>query len=475
MRAKEFLQESQGGLIRRAQEVAQGKTVSFAKGDHSIKLIDTIVIPDAPDLKFETHEELEQALKDVLSANGNPSVQYFSKLQPRSGAALITLWKDDNDKSYAFVKFVNAKVAGAFPIVWTNSDFSRETGYIQQDSKIAQRAQFNLKPNALFPTDNYISVAGLSKRITERSDLPVEIVTQVKQLLNNVETGNKAPVPGAAKYLSTYEIDLGESAAPIALVTGNFVSGSYKEAEQALLAPLGLTWQSLGNVLFPGGGSNLLYDSYIQLNKSTSLKVSSKDKKGGAAASVSGLLKEIELNPDRFADITDNKQYQEILQIIEIVAKNNAVDGPLKLAVNFNLISDDEMSVIKSHWGKGEKFDQRTPWIRTPGIQAALNRKGAKFQDPAYDLGFHVLAGIAEMVADKLNQFQGIDNFFRAILERSTMVQVKAGMQKTGDGAAYTNFTVIYPPAFSGKIKVVAGNNYMATRKPIGKISFKIG
>lgn len=474
MRAYEFLSESQGGIMRRAQEVAQGKTVTFAKDDHKLELTSTVVIPDGPDLKYATQQELEQSLKDTLAENGNPKVLYFSKLQPKSGAALITLWKDETGASFAFVKFSNSKKPGAFPIVWTNSEFTAETGYVQADNKIAQRAQFNLKPNALFQTDKYIPITGLAESAMPRQDLPPDVQDQIKQLLANVESGNSTPVPGAAQYLSTYEIDLGESAAPIALVTGNFVSGAYKEAEDALLTPLGLTWQSIGSVLFPGGGSNLLYDSYLQLDKSNALKVSSKDKKGGAAAAVTGLMKEIEKNPERFAEITENKDYQEILNIVQIIANNSAVDGPLLLAVDFGIISEEESAAIKSHWGRGERTD-KSGWTKTPGVTAAFKRKGAKFEDPAYDIGFHALAGIAELVADKLNQIPNIDKFFRAILERSTMVQVKAGMQKSGDGAFYKNFTVIYPPVFTGKIKVLAGNNYMATRKPIGKISFKIG
>lgn len=475
MRAQEFLKESQGGLMRRAQEVAQGKTITFAKDNHKINLIDAVVIPEAPELRYETQEELNLALKELLASKGNPQILFSTKIMPKHGAALVTFWKDEKNKTYAFVKYANAKLAGAFPILWANSDFTRDTGYVQSNSKIAERAQFNLKPNALFKTDAYIPVVGLANSIAERTDLPPEVTTQVQQLLSNVEQGSREPVPGAGQYLSTYEIDLGESAAPIALVTGNFVSGAYQEAEQALLAPLGLTWQNIKNVLFPGAGSNLLYDSYLQLNNTTNLKVSSKDKKGGAAASVTGLIKEIETTPERFAEITENPEYQKILNIVDIVAKNNAVDGPLKLAVKFRIISAEEMGIIKSHWGKGEKFAKTVPWIKTPGIQSALIRKGAKFQDPAYDLGFHVLAGVAELVADKLNKIKGIDSFFRAILERSTMIQVKAAMQKSGDGATYSNFTVIYPPVFEGGIKVVAGNNYMATRKPIGKISFKIG
>lgn len=475
MRAIEFLTESQGGIIRRAQEVASGKTVTFAKGDLRLNLTGTVVIPEGPELRFETHEELEQALKDALAANGNPNVQHFGKLQAKAGAALITLWETESGEKAGFVKFVNAKKPGAFPIVWTNAEFTADTGFAQADNKIAQRAQFNLKPNALFQTDEYISATGLPDSVMIREDLPPEVGDQIRQLLSNVANGTNAPVPGADQYLSTYEIDLGESAAPIALVTGNFVSGSYREAEEALLAPLGLSWANVNNVLFPGGGSNLLYDSYLQLTKDVTLKVSSKDKKGGAAAAVTGLMKEIERSPERFAEITENPKYQEILEIVREVSENSAIQGPLKLAEKFGFIDQNDSANILANYNKGMRYAPDAKWARTPGIQAALQRKGAKFEDPAYDFGFHILAGVAELVADQLNKMQGIDSFFRAILERSTMIQVKAGMKKSGNGASFSNFTVIYPPTFTGNIKVVAGNNYMATRKPIGKISFKIG
>lgn len=473
MRAFEIITESEGGIIRRAQEVSQGKVVSFAKGDTKLNLVSTKVIPEV-ELKYETQPELEQGLKDALAEIGNPTVLYFGKVQGKSGAALITLWKDESEKLFAFVKFANVKKPGAFPITWTNSDFGRETGFTQTDNKIAERAQFNLKPNALFPTDVDIPIATLANQIKERTDLSPEVNQQIKQLLSNVSSGANTPVPGAAQYSTTYEVDLGESAAPIALATGHFVTGSYADAEKALLTPLGLTWKSIKSVLFPGGGSNLLYDSYLRLNKDNTLKVSSKDKKGGAAAAVTGLLKDIEKNPERFADVTNKPSYQSILEIIKIIADNSAIEGPLELAIKFKFISGSDATNVQQNLGKGIKYNPELPWASTPGIQSAFKRKGAKFEDPAYDMGYHALAGIAEMIADYLNKMEGISDFFKAVLERSTMIQVKSRINKSGDGASFNSFQVIYPPVFNGIIKVVAGNNYMSTRRPIGKISFKI-
>lgn len=474
MRFSEFkIIESQGGLIRRSQEVRAGKTVTFTKDALSLNLKDTVAIP-INEFEYETIEDLEQGLKDTLAQIGNPTPLYYSKLLSTHRAALIVIFTDANGIDYAFIKYAKQKKAGAFPILWSNSEFTSETGYLQANNKIAERAQFNLKPNALFQTDVYLNAADLTSNILQRTDLPQEVSEQIKQLLNNVTQGIDQPVPGAEKYMTTYEIDLGESAAPIALVTGNFVGGNYKEAEDALLAPLGLTWQSIQAVLFPGAGANQLYDSYLQLNKETTLKVSSKDKKGGAAAAVTGLVKEIEKNPERFSGITDNEDFQEVLQVIKIIADNSSVNGPLILAEQFGFITEVDKDNVLANFGKGLKYNPNLPWARTPGIKAAFQRKGAIFQDPAYDMGFHVLAGIAELVSDRLNQFKNIDKFFKAVLERSTMVQVKARMQKKGDAALFSNFTVIYPPVFTGKVKVVSNNNYMATRKPIGKISFKI-
>jgi hypothetical protein len=473
MRAFEIFTESEGGIIRRAQEVSQGKTITFAKDNSKINLVSTTVIPEA-ELKYETQPELEQGLKDALAELGNPKVLYFSKVQGKSGAALITLWKDESEQLLAFVKFANAKKAGAFPITWTNADFGRETGYKQADNKIAERAQFNLKPNALFATDVDIPIATLATQIKPRDDLSPEVTLQIKTLLSNVALGKSTPVPGADQYMTTYEVDLGESAAPIALATGNFVTGSYADAEKALLAPLGLTWRSIKSVLFPGGGSNLLYDSYLRLNRENTLKISSKDKKGGAAAAVTGLLKDIEKNPERFAEVTDKPEYQEILNIIKIVADNTAIVGPLQLAEEFGFIDNNDSRNIQQNLGKGIKYDPKLPWASSPGVISAFKRKGAKFQDPAYDMGYHALAGIAELVADHLNKMPGMSDFFKAVLERSTMIQVKSRISKGAGGASFNSFQVIYPPVFDGVIKVVAGNNYMSTRRPIGKISFKI-
>lgn len=475
MRAFELLVESEGGIFRRAQEVSQGKNITFAKGEEKITLKAALAIPEQ-ELKVESTEELTNLVNQALEANGNPKIVWSNKPGLKGGAALITLWHNDQNQPIAFVRYVNTKKPGNIPITWTNSDFGRDTGYKQTDNKIAERAQFNLKPGAILPGNTALDITSLANSINleNRNDLPEDVRQQIPSLIQQVIDGTKNPVPGAAKYMTTYEVDLGEVAAPIALSTGHFVTGSYKDAEKSLLQPLGMTWKNLTTVEFPSGGSNALYDSYLPINDDVILKVSSKDKKGGAAAAVTGLVKDIENAPERFEGITDKPEYQEILEIVKTIARNSAVLGPMVLAVQFGFITEEDKNNVLANWGKGIKYDPNLSWATTPGIKSVFQRKGAKFQDPAYDMGYHALGGIAEMVADHLNKMPSISDFFKAVLERSTMVQVKTTVTKSGDGAAFSAFQVIYPPVFNGQIKVVAGNNYMATRKPIGKISFKI-
>jgi len=472
MRFNEIIAESEGGIIRRSQEVKAGKTITFAKGTDVLTLVDTFTVPEKGN-KLPSKEELQSAIDQIVKANKATSIGVYGNIPTNGGSALLTFWKNSTGKLVVFTKIAQKKKPGAFPITWTNADFGRETGYQQTGNKISERAQFKMKPNELFTTDKDIPIIGLSDSIKSRPDLPPEVEKQMKELLKNVETGKKVPVPGAEQYATTYEVDFGESAAPIALCTGHFVSGSYKEAEDNLLKPLGLSWNSIKSVTFPGSGANNLYDSYLRLNKTTTLRVSSKDKKGGAAAAVTGLVKDIQSNPERFSEITSKKQYQQIMKLVEIIASNRADTGPLIIAVRLGIIDQHDMDTIHSLLGQGIKYNTRAKWLTT-NLKNLFKRKGAKFDDPAYDVGYHLLACVAELVADHLNGLAGMSDFFKAILERSNMVQVKSNLESSAKGATFSNFQVIYPPVFDGTIKVVAGNNYMATRKPIGKISFKI-
>jgi hypothetical protein len=54
------------------------------------------------------------------------------------------------------------------------------------------------------------------------------------------------------------------------------------------------------------------------------------------------------------------------------------------------------------------------------------------------------------------------------------MIQVKTTMKASGNGTAYTDFSVVWPPTFTGSVKFESQKNYTAGAKPGGRIGFHI-
>lgn len=531
MRVLDIINESQGGLYRRGQEVEMGGKVQFANKDkQEIQLLGTQVLP-ADQSAYATSEELEQAYREYLAdLNIAAEDMHVSGDVKKARAALVTVWHDvSNEKTIAYIKAVKAKAGPGkpAPVMWSNADFSRASGYGAQ-TKVAQRANLNLKPNSTITTNEWISVGDIASTVAShlqsRQDLEPALIEALPTLISNIQENNPAPVPGLAPSASSIEVDFGEVAAPVALVTGNFITGTgYKLAENVLLKPLGLNWQQLSAIQYPEAGNENLYDSYIQLDEDNMLKISSKDKKGGAAASVAGLVQEISKNPEKFKDINTNKKFKNSYELIKLIANppplywhskgpsyqehgagvakrydkktkqevdvqgNMGINGPLVLGVDhFGFITHDEAHMILKmiEHGLGVHPDKALKKkLITPNLHSLILIKGARnYEDPSYSLGWHLLAALAKKIANEVNKDASTDKFFKYILERSNMIQVKTSVKTTQasendavGGASFNQFTVIYPPVFEGKIELNADTNYMATRAPVSSgLAFKI-
>ena len=494
MRAIEFLQESQGGIFRRAQEVGQGAEIKFknAETNQEIKLLSAEVFPETG--QYNTPQELEQAVSDFCTMFEIPpeNIQYTGVKPDKAYAAMASIWTDlTTGEPMAFVKLSTKRGAGAAPIMQSNADFKKAFGY-GAGGKTAQRQTLQLKPKDVLAFDEWLNPQGVvrsvANRLKTRDDLDENMKQGLVQLVSNVAKGVSQPVPGMGEFETSLEVDYGEVPAPIALITGNFVSGDYKKAEEGLLEPLKLTWGDLSNILYPKAGGEKIYDSYIQIDAKNKLKVSSKDKKGGAAASITGLIDEINNNPEKFQDVLVNANFKPLLEMLKVIANpqnrywvrpNKGINGPLILGVDtFKFIDDNDAKTIvglmNSPNNRMHPENAYKKGVISSNLWNIIKVKGAKLDDPSYNLGFHLMACVAKNIANIVNENKNTDILFRAILERSNMVQVKTTVRKMGDGAAFTDFKVIYPPIFQGKMIMVADNNYMATRMPIAPLSFAI-
>lgn len=516
MRAREFLlTESEGGMMRRAEEAQRGKNVSFKNSsDHIISIISSEVFPQDVD-KADDYQQLASEILDYAKSQGVnprdvltlPATGGLSAPE-KAGAALVMIFNDESsNKKIAWVALKPSKKPGAYSIFMQTKLFSDLTGYVQLSGKkgeegkisgVQQRALTNLKPVGILPTNRGIAVDEIPSLVESfignRDDLSPEIKEQVVKLLEEVAEGSSNPVPGAGDYAKSYEIDLGETAATIALTKKKFLSGDWQAAE----AGMNINFSNIETVEFPNDPAEKLYDSYLIVDKKSRIRVSSKDKAGGAKASVSGVVDDISNYPDRYEGLFDsatNPGYDELLEIVQIIKspdmqlvasskswkRNGSIAGVLQLGTKLGVISSQQSARIL------EIIDadvQKLSESELGNLKKILSYKGTNDSGrPDYRIGWHLLAGIATEAANRVNTNYKTDEFFKAILERSNMIQVKTTLKQqsvkspTGEdtkGAYFSNFQVIYPPVFTGTIKLDASSNFFATRRPVGKMGFSI-
>jgi hypothetical protein len=519
MRAKEFiLIESEGGMARRAEEAGRGKRVAFKNADGNvINMIASQVFPQDTD-KRDNYQELVPEIMDYVQANNVavsntltlPAVGGLS-VPEKAGAALVMIFKDETSKkNIAWIALKPAKKPGAYPIFLQTKQFSDLTGYVQLSGKageedkisgVQQRALTNLKPVGIIPTNTEIAVDDISVQvqgtIQGREDLSNEIKQQVVQLLDAVSSGSTNPIPGAGDFAKSYEIDLGETAAPVSLVKKKFLSGAWQQAE----AGMGLKFENARGIEYPNDPAEKLYDSYLKFDggeKDITIRISSKDKAGGAKASVSGVVDDISTYPDRYEGLFDpatNPGFDKMLEIVEIIKdpdmkyvaassqwkRNGSIAGALQLGVTVGVITGEQAAEILTI------IDSDQPHVSDEelgDLKGLLVHKGTDDNTrPDYRIGWHLLAAVATAVADQVNKNYKTDAFFKAVLERSNMLQIKTSLVqkpvkdtegKQTNGAYFSNFEVIYPPVFTGTIRLDASSNFYATRRPVGKMGFAI-
>lgn len=516
MRAKEFiLIESEGGMARRAEEAGRGKRIAFKNSDGNIiTMIGAQVFPQDAD-KRDNYQDLVPEIMDFVKANSVSVHNAYTMpagaglvTPEQAGAALVMIFKDEStNKNMAWIALKPSKKPGAYPIFLQTKMFSNITGYVQlsgkageedQISGVQQRALTNLKPVGIIPTNAEIAVDEIPTQvegfIQGREDLTQDIRQQVVALLQEVMAGSTNPVAGAGEYAKSYEIDLGETAAPIALVKKKFLSGAWSQAE----AGMQLRFDDARGVEFPNDPAEKLYDSYLIFDGDVKIRISSKDKQGGAKASVSGVVDDIANYPDRYEGLFDpatNPGFDQLLEIVQIIKdpdmgfvanskqwkRNGAIASTLQLGVKTGVISSEQATQVMDIIDSDQQYADEE---ELGELKRVLTYKGTDDNTrPDYRIGWHLLAGVATGVANKVNKEYPTNNFFKAILERSNMLQIKTTLTqkptkdaegKESKGAYFSNFEVIYPPVFTGTIKLDSSSNFYATRRPVGKMGFAI-
>jgi len=498
--------ESNRGIIGVVLDTQGGRGKSFLKPDGTeVQAVNAWKFPLDPTLKrYEPSDPNPDAAEDDIE-NLDPDAQFAAELKqetklaptnikwatgqkPATGfCALVVELK--SDKGREFVGKYFAKKDQASHIFWQVTKFVADMKTIGFDFAEKRSATatgvsgaVNLGPREVGVTDRVININNLVREVENgvknQAKIGPEEKLAVVELLENL--GGQNTVTVNPEYKANFEVQFGEVAAPLAITKGVNVSGAIQDAEAQLLNLLdpGIKFMSIQQVEFPENIAEKLIDSYLITPNGSKVGVSSKDKKGGAAASITSIIdtmnKKMDIIKERVPTFEDKYEtYINIMKIIENstgknVAYNVAAEMELitpqvaDQAYNAMIANPNDMDSLKAI-DDGKYYAMTVEW---PGYNPKPH--------PMYQLHYHACASLARQVADKFNENkQEVYSFFATVLESSNMIQVMSALSLKGDQASFSNFNVIYPPTFDGDIKLEAGSYFYATKPPAG-FTFKI-
>jgi uncharacterized protein YfiM (DUF2279 family) len=499
MRAFEFLLvEAQGGMWDRMLEKKSGANIQFLKGNQTYELVDVAVFPQDQRLKYESDDEITatDAIKidiDQYIKQQNATVQKYISDNKNLGAAMVVVIGDQN-KNIAFVKFFKEKKSVHPPIYWQTSVFTQDTGWSQTGkgkSATAKAAEIKISPYDFVKPGRYqiSSLPGLiEQNLNSRPDTyPQNLKVGLPALINDL-IKNTGPVPNLEQYADQVEVVFGESAAPIALSLNKRVSGAYAEAEKNLLGPMGLSWASFKEVSFGAFGEKI-GDSFLWAGE-TKIIISSKNKTGGAAASLTGAMETIDKFPDDFGPGTKfYDKYKDILPTLQVLHTQQAISGVLAACELQGIITKEEKEFIVSIYGKGtgseeelQNFPNLTTVYKAKSFigskvvnakgQEVISKQGVDLSNAKFQMGYHLLGNCAKLLKTKLNADSALmTDFFKAVLNKAAMVQVYTNTDRSSQGISFSDFNVVWPPTFTGSIRIES-DHYTSNAKPSKKISF---
>ena len=434
-----------------------------------------------PDKQFEA--ELKQETK--LAVN---TIKWVGGQKPATGfCALVIELTSKKGREFVGKYFRTKDEAGH--IFWQLTKFTQDMKTIGIDlvTKAAAGATgvhgaVNLGPREVGVTDRVINlnnlVAEVQNGVKNQTSIPDPEKVAVVELLENLG-GNTVTIN--PEYKANYEVQFGEVAAPLAITSGVNVSGSIQDAENILLNYLdpGVKFQSIQQVEFPENIAEQLIDSYLITPNGSKVGVSSKNNKGGAAASISSIIdtinKKMDLIEERVPTFqTRFKYYIDILKVMEgNPGKKVAFDVAAAMEIITPQVAEQAYNAMLAGPNDSESLkaiDNGRYYDLTIGYKGY----NPTISHNMYQLHYHSTASLARIVEAKFNEnMEDVKNFFGTVLESSNMIQVMTTLSAKDGQGAFTNFNVIYPPTFTGGIKLEAGSYFYATKPPAG-FTFKI-
>jgi hypothetical protein len=276
-------------------------------------------------------------------------------------------------------------------------------------------------------------------------------------------------VPGAGIDFTAFRDYFCELLQPVALIQEKPVTGNAAQAAEVFL---GGDYSDC-TVSFNEGVSGQLFDSLLVAPNGRQIKLSSKGAKG-AMASVINLLKSAqEIKEAGVIDLTE--EYQDVIEILEIVKRGDHNTGPLELAVKFGIIVPSDIPKIENltQYSGQKRFDIK----QVPGINNRLVKiyNDRTADDPSKVVPYnHMIASLAYKVCDYVNLNTNFSEAAADILNNSAFVQMYTEAAKKGDDIIIKGFRSVWPSKLFTEVTLEAQKSYSSTTSSSGRMVFNI-
>ena len=392
-----------------------------------------------------------------------------AKLQIEKQTGQKILWVNSRNKNYLAFAIAELVLDNGETMLWgrhyqsvpknlIGSWGNNETpGTWHLQTRSAKKMKTGLTPQDLIGSEQaFANTAQLLDWIESRG-ANEEIMAGLRQLAQ----GQMPVFVNQAENLEAIRDYLGEIMQPIALWQGMIGSDADLARREVLRAP----WKSC-QVQWPQGKNNNLVDSNFVSKKGAVLGISSKGASGANASSANIWSAIVKAQENNRSDLLE--EHADMIDIMQVINDNSAEDGPLKLALRFELITPKLATEIRTVLQK----DLTDPNKLSKTAQALFAEYGSKQDVPGFKVGYVLLANVAKNVSKHINLVPSFGEGCLAFLNQASILQVYTQARVQGNDVVVTGFSAIYPPEYNGTVYLDAGKSYFSSRIS-GKISFK--
>jgi hypothetical protein len=280
------------------------------------------------------------------------------------------------------------------------------------------------------------------------------------QALEMFMTGNiPVTVPKGNMNPEAFRDYFAEILQPIALVLGKKVEGNAAEAAEIFFGP-GADYSDC-TISFNTNTIGGLYDSLLVNPEGKQIKLSSKGK-DGASASVTNLQKSVK----ELENVTAGKKllrtYQEEIDILNTIEQNGHFGAPLKLAVQYDMITPEEATQVLKLKNKGPQDKIVGTGLLSDRLEKMY--QGRKAKDPSRIIPIeHMISAIAYPVADHVNKNTNFGKAASTILNNAALVQMYTYTNAKGDDITVTGLEAKYPSEAVTGVMLDASKVYFST------------